>query len=402
VQLIFYWQIYFTRIRSFYMTKLMTIPNPELMVTEDNKAYWNLPDNRRWGFHNLHRVYRYGATIRSPEVLRLTKRIDSRITDMPEVQRLTSLPCFSGMVVVRGQNILYEAYAPDFGPTRPHSIQSITKTMMNLVMGGLVEEGLIDLNRSVSEYLSEIGSGYAGASVQQVLDMNVSNDFTEDYHDPHSTVYQMESSIGWRLPKSGDETNPLHQFLCKITGNTAVNSTGHTLYKSTNTDVLGWIAERVTGRRLLDLLIPIVEAAGIEGTFHISTDVEGVPLVDGGVCLTARDLARYGLLFVRRGQGVNDTRVGSADFIEKTRHAAGTQMPPPREWLRYSNQTNTDGRWLGHGGYGGQYMLADLDSGVVVAFFSVLENRDAYEADYYPRIIEMGAKIGRLEYDKEI
>jgi CubicO group peptidase (beta-lactamase class C family) len=165
---------------------------------------------------------------------------------------------------------------------------------------------------------------------------------------------------------------------------------------------LGWIAERVTERRLLDLLIPIVEAAGIEGIFHISTDVEGVPLVDGGVCLTARDLARYGLLFIRRGLGVNGNQVGSADFIEKTRHAEGTQMPPPRDWLRYSNQTNTDGRWLGHGGYGGQYMLADLDSGVVVVFFSVLENRDAYEADYYTRIIKMGAKIGCLEYYNEI
>ena len=384
------------------MTKLTTIPNPELMVIEDNKAYWNLPGNRRWGFHNLHRVYRYGATIRSPEVLRLTKRIDSRIADMLEVQQLTNLPCFSGMVVVRGQNILYETDAPDFGPTQSHSIQSITKTIINLIIGRLVEEGRIDLNRSVAEYLPEIGSGYAQASLQQVLDMNVSNDFTEDYHDPHSTVYQMESSIGWRLPISEDDTNTIHQFLSKITSNTVVNTTGHTLYKSTNTDVLGWIAERVTERRLLDLLIPIVEAAGIEGIFHISTDVEGVPLVDGGVCLTARDLARYGLLFIRRGLGVNGNQVGSADFIEKTRHAEGTQMPPPRDWLRYSNQTNTDGRWLGHGGYGGQYMLADLDSGVVVVFFSVLENRDAYEADYYTRIIKMGAKIGCLEYYNEI
>jgi CubicO group peptidase (beta-lactamase class C family) len=383
------------------MTTLRTIPNPELMVIEDNKAYWNHPDSRRWGFHNLHRVYRYGATIRSPEVLRLTKRIDSRITGMPEVQRLTNLPCFSGMVVVRGQNILYEAYAPDFGPTQPHSIQSITKTTINLIIGRLVEEGRIDLNRSVAEYLPGIGSGYAEASLQQVLDMNVFNDFAEDYHDPNSTVFQMESSIGWRLPVPGDDTTSIHQFLSKITSESVLNTTGYTLYKSTNTDVLGWIAESVTGCRLLDFLIPIVEAAGIEGSFHISTDVEGVPLMDGGVCLTARDLARYGLLFVRRGQGVNDTQVGSADFIEKTRHALGTQMPPPRDWLRYSNQMNTDGRWLGHGGYGGQYMLTDLDSGVVVVFFSVLENRAASETDYSAQIIKMGAKIGCLEYDEE-
>ncbi|RWG12905.1 MAG: hypothetical protein EOQ55_26270 [Mesorhizobium sp.] len=45
-----------------------------------------------------------------------------------------------------------------------------------------------------------------------------------------------------------------------------------------------------------------VEAAGLEGCFHITCDREGVPLVDGGACLTARDLARYGLLFARDQQ----------------------------------------------------------------------------------------------------
>ncbi|MER8401994.1 hypothetical protein [Mesorhizobium sp. M1348] len=80
------------------------------------------------------------------------------------------------------------------------------------------------------------------------------------------------------------------------------NRTGEMLYKSTNTDVLGWIIERVSGLR--DWLIEIVEAAGLEGCFHITCDREGVPLLSGGACLSARDLARYGLLFARKGEGV--------------------------------------------------------------------------------------------------
>jgi hypothetical protein len=32
------------------------------------------------------------------------------------------------------------------------------------------------------------------------------------------------------------------------------------------------------------------------------------------------------------------------------------------DWQRYSNHTVTDGQCLGHGGYGGQYMLANLCS----------------------------------------
>ncbi|MER9121407.1 hypothetical protein NKH93_33580 [Mesorhizobium sp. M0954] len=43
-----------------------------------------------------------------------------------------------------------------------------------------------------------------------------------------------------------------------------------------------------------------VEAAGLKGRLHITCDREAVPLVDGGACLTARDLVRYELLFARK------------------------------------------------------------------------------------------------------
>ncbi len=42
---------------------------------------------------------------------------------------------------------------------------------------------------------------------------------------------------------------------------------------------------------------------------------------------------------------------------------------------------------MNHGGYGGQFMLADLDSGVAGVFFSVLENFDAHDPDYSRDVI---------------
>ncbi|MER8855855.1 hypothetical protein NKH94_30530 [Mesorhizobium australicum] len=80
----------------------------------------------------------------------------------------------------------------------------------------------------------------------------------------------------------------------------------------------------------------------------MTCDREGVPLVNGGVCLSARDLARYGLLFARRGEGVDGRRVGDAAFIEDTRRNPGPFLQKSR---RYSRQTMTDGTWLGHGGW---------------------------------------------------
>lgn len=377
---------------------LTTLSNLDLTVLADNKPRWNQPDHRRHGFHNLHRLARYAMSLRAPRVLALEKRIDRRIGEMPEVRRLTGTTCFSGMVVVRGQHILHEAYAADFGPRQPHSIQSITKTTMSLIMGRLIGDGLVDPARKVLDYVPEIGTGYGDATVQQVMNMDVANNYTEDYHDPFTSSYLQEAAMGWRLPPEGEPELTIREFVQGITSEDVTNRTGHAIYKSANTDVLAWIAEKVSGERLRRSLTEVVEAAGIEGAFHITTDRDGVPAVDGGGCLTARDLARYGLLFARLGLGVDGTQLVASAYLERTRHEPGPAMPRPRDWLHYSNQAQTDGRWLGHGGYGGQYMLADPDSGVVVVFFSVLEDRDAYDEAYYPEVIRMADEIVRLPY----
>jgi len=383
---------------------LDTVRNPDLHVGPGNLAGWNQPDRRRKGFHGLHALSRYDMGVRAPDVLVLRKSIDRRIGDLPSVRRLTGATPFSAMAVVRGQSVLYEAYAPDFGPDRPHTLQSISKTTMNLVFGRMVDDGKVVLNRRVRDYVPEIGSGYAEATVQQVLDMDVTNNFNEDYSDPYevsrlgATVGygRQEIAMGWRLPPPGEPNFAMRDFLCTLTSDDVTNPGGETQYHSPNTDLLGWIAERAGGRSLRTLLIDIAVAAGVEGMFRVGTDAEGVPIVSGRIFLTARDLCRYGLLFARNGVGVHGECVGSARFIDATRGGRGTRPPPPRQSLRYSNQTNTNGRWIGHGGYGGQYMLADPETGVVVAFFSVLEDDDASDDTYHPEIIAMAEDVVRL------
>lgn len=380
--------------------QLIFEPNPALETVDDHKAFWNSPDYRRWGFHNLHRNARYAMSLRADCVLDLEKRLDRRIGDMDEVRRLTGSNIFSAMVVLRGQHVLHEAYAADFGPDCPHSVMSISKTHLNLIIGSLMADGLVDLSSTVDTYIADIGSGYARATIQQVLNMDVVNDYSEDYSDPLASSYTHEVSMGWRLPIDGEVDETQAEFLKKISSSDTTNHSGESIYKSANTEVLGMVAEAASGRSLRSLLIEIVEAAGLEHALHISTDRNGTPCMNGGCSFTARDLARYGSLFVRRGAGVNERQVGNADFIETTLRQ-GMPMPKPRDALKYSNQTNTNGRWLGHGGYGGQYMLADLESGVVGVFFSVLENRDAHDADYSSEIINMLQSIGELPFVNE-
>ncbi|MDF3218270.1 class C beta-lactamase-related serine hydrolase [Mesorhizobium sp. M7A.F.Ca.CA.001.09.2.1] len=314
---------------------LLSIANPDLDILFDNQPRWNLPNYRRRGFHNIHTTVRYTMSLRAPRVLPLRKQIDWTIGDRPDVARFLAMPHFSAFIVVRGERIPYERYAPDFGPDRPHPIMSITQTTLNLMLGRAVAYGLVNLNERVGTYLPEIGTGYSEATVKAAADMNVANGYAEDYTESY-TWSDLDASNGWRLPVEGHKEETTRSFICGITGGDL--ATGHALYKMTNSDVVGWIIERASGRALRYWLIEVVEAAGLEGCFHITCDREGVPLISGGACLSARDHARYGLLLARNGEGIDGRRVGDAALIEDSRRNPGPPMPKPRDWMRYSGQ----------------------------------------------------------------
>ena len=378
------------------------IRNPDLEVDADNLGAWNTAERRRWGFRNLHRLHRHGLTLRSSRVLPLRTRIDRRIGDMAEVRRLTGSTVFCAMVAAVGRDVAFEAYAPDFGPDIPHSMQSITKTNLNLIYGRLVAQGLVDLDKPVERYIPEVGSGYRGRTVQQALDMNVMNTFDEDYAAPYDPppgpgerwgYGQEEVAMNWRLPPKGYAPYGVRELARGLEHDGTANPDNFTHYKSANTDLCGWIAERASGRDLKHHLVDNIEGAGLEGCFHISLDCDFVPVVSGGGLMTARDMARYGLVFARQGLGVDGKPVGDAAFVETTRGGRGTFLEGPRQGQRYSNQMFTNGAWIGHGGYGGQFLMADPDKEAAIAFFSVIETGHADDDSYLSEVIAMGQEV---------
>ena len=49
--------------------KINSEPNPSLKIIRDNKPKWYLPETRREGYRNLHKINRYGLLFRSDQVL---------------------------------------------------------------------------------------------------------------------------------------------------------------------------------------------------------------------------------------------------------------------------------------------------------------------------------------------
>lgn len=349
-------------------------------------ANWENGENRRYALHHFDKVVRYTMGVRPTTIRKLKKNQDLNIGDLPEVNYLTNTTAFSGLVIIKGDTIVYEKYAPDFGPAQTHSCQSSTKTINNLLVGKLVADGKLNLNKKVKVFYPDMGSGYAEATVQQVLDMDVVNDYTEGYGDPNSPIRHHESVSGWR-PFREELKDDLRAYLKTIESKDITND-GKYQYKSTNTDVIGMIVEAASGRPLHELVRDVMVAAGFENTGYMSTDGRGVPGVMGGFILTTRDFARYGMLLRDGGKGVIGELVGGGEsFVKQTLDHPGAPMG--LENFRYSNSTYTDGRFIAHAGWGGQYLYVDTELDLVAAFHSTLENDSGIVADYAVRVIKM-------------
>ena len=192
---------------------------------------------------------------------------------------------------------------------------------VNLFIGKLVEQKSIDLNKKISDYLPNIGSGYASATIQNVLDMNIQNSYSEDYTDPYTSSFLHEPICGWRLPENLNEKMGQEEYLNSIKSNEGkdlTNDSKFSHYKSANTDVIGILIEKVSGKSLKEWLLDAVEAAGFEDALYMGTDRYGMPWISGGGCLISRDFLRYGLLFARKGKGVGNRQIGSPKFFDQT------------------------------------------------------------------------------------
>ena len=374
--------------------KLKSEPNPSLVVKRDNKPKWYLPESRREGYRNLHKINRYGLLYRSDLVLKLNKKLNKKIENISSVKKMVKHKYFCSLLVGKDQDILYEKYASDFTEKTPQTIMSITKIFVNLFIGDLVEKKIINLKDKISKYLTNIGTGYAEATIQDVLDMNIQNAYSEDYTDPYTSSYLHEPVCGWRLPNDLNEKIGQEEFLNKIKSNKnedLTNKSEFSHYKSANTDVIGLLIEKVSKKKLKDWVLDAVEAAGFEDALYIGTDRFGMPWISGGGCLISRDFLRFALLFSRKGFGVENRNVGSSSFFDQTLNNKGTKYLEftKDKFVYYSNSVMKSGNWIGHSGLGGQFLAANLKTGIVASFFSVIDTPSGTDDNYKKDMICM-------------
>jgi hypothetical protein len=76
-------------------------------------------------------------------------------------------------------------------------------------------------------------------------------------------------------------------------------------YVSVNTDLMGWIVERASGKKYADLVSELIwQPMGAENDAYITVDRSGNARTAGGMCATTRDIGRLGNLLLDDENGI--------------------------------------------------------------------------------------------------
>ena len=225
--------------------------------------------------------------------------------------------------VVQDGELVTEWYGPLGAPDRPHALMSVSKSVLGCVAAVLIDRGQLDPQAPVTAYVPELAaSGYAGATVRDILDMRSGVRFLEEYANPQSDIRRLDEWIGWQPGGADADARGLYRFLTTLRAE-APHGTRF-LYRSAESDVLGWVCERAAGQPMAELISALVWAPmGAEHDALLLRDGLGTAVHDGGLCATARDVARFGQMLLDGGAVPDGT--GGAGVTRR--------VIPPR-WLR--------------------------------------------------------------------
>ena len=314
-------------------------PAPEVQGVPVTALNWQDPPANRWAFWHVgdllptYRVPRgdgaprpLPAAAARPDLLAVpVTRMDRTPGTVGDVLGDTYTDAY---LVLQDGALVTEWYGPLGAPDRPHALMSVSKSVVGCVAAVLIDRGQLDPDAEITSYVPELaGSGYAGALVRHVYDMRSGVRFGEEYTNPDSDIRRLDEWVEWQ-PGQG-EPRGLYRFLATLRAEAPHGE--RFLYRSAESDVLGWVCERAAGRPMAELVSELIWAPmGAEYDALLLHDGFGTAVHDGGLCATARDMARFGQMLLDGGQ-VPDG-------------AGGTRRVVPPQWLRRAWAVDSDVR----------------------------------------------------------
>ena len=288
-------------------------PPPEKRILFRDGSFYQFPKTR-WSFAHYRELMPTACISRgsgpvSTLPLALRNDLDSvTFTPTGRTETMTWAQAFEAaygdaVLILQKGRIVYERYNGVMNRDQPHIAFSVTKSYFGTLAEILIAEDKLDENALISRYIPELkDSGFGDATVRQVLDMTTGLKYSEDYTDPDADIARFGLAVG-HGPAPAGYKGPIaaYDYLPTIT-NMGAHGAGFT-YRSVNTEVVGWLIARVTGKRPHEVLSErIWSKMGMEHDASIIVDSAGTPFTAGGLNLTLRDMARFGEMIRMNGR----------------------------------------------------------------------------------------------------
>ena len=361
---------------------------------------WRSVPFNKWAFQHVREVVPSADISNAPDQVQALEKSDRNLQGLAIPTNDGNIDLYSfleqtnsdGFVVLHKGCIVTEQYANGMTATTPHILMSVSKSMLGLLAGILVEQSRLKTEALVSEYIPELGNtAYKDATVRNLLDMRAGIEFNEDYLLTSGPLIEYRKATGWNPLGLGETASDLRTFFRELTDSDGPHN-GRFHYVSPNTDLMAWIIERATGKRYADLMSELLwQPMGAERSAYITVDRLGAARAAGGMCVTTRDLARVGQLMVKDGRRGDNQIVPTAwiddiqnggdaeawqggDFVE---HFPGLPFRYRSKWFVLELGAPV----LMCLGIHGQYLFVDRANDIVIAKHSShaipLEDEDA-------------------------
>ena len=277
-----------------------------------NNLYKNVKENKisieNWRTHPYNRIaFSKVDNILPYEVIHKGKkeiRFDSKIEDLSSLEfynkyneKQTIINFFENNLTDSFQlfkkgNKIFEWFDNYNLRSNRHILFSVSKSLTSLAIGLLVETKLIDTNQEITFYIPEVkNSAFDNATIRNLLDMTISTKFKEEYLDKTGIFNLYREATGFN-PKTSDNNIGLKDFL-KLMPKSKEKHGSHYHYCSPNTDLLGWIIEKVTGTSFGNYFAKeIFQKCRPQYNAFITLDHENSPRTAGGICMVIDDLAK--------------------------------------------------------------------------------------------------------------
>ena len=256
------------------------------------------------------------------------------------------------LLVLHDGAVVHESYRNGMRANDRHVLHSCTKSLCSMLVAIAAEEGRLQTNHAISQYVQELQAvpAWQDVSVQQLLDMQAGIEYSEDYSDPQAHYWRYARAAGYYPPLAGEQAIGIKAWVLQnLTVRAAAPGTVFA-YNSCLTNILGIALENIYGCGLAELFErKLYRRIGAEADGYFNTDRYGFPITEGQLSLRLRDFARLAMLVSNQGKNSAGEQVLPRDFSR--------QFIRPDSRAQSAYQAQERDRVFPHGQYKNQFWV---------------------------------------------